>query len=118
MVKVSLTGDSAVFEVEGLDRLWALRSRLEIPLTHIEEVTFDPEQVGRWWHGWRLAGTDVPGLLTAGTFYHHGELVFWDIHNPAQAVVISLNHERYKKLIMEVADPERVVSEIRERLRT
>jgi len=118
MVNVSLTADSVVFEVEGLDQLWALRSRLEIPLNHIEGVMFDPVQVGRWWHGWKLAGTDVPGLFAAGTFYYHGELVFWDVHHPEHTIVISLNHERYKKLILEVADPEHVVSEIRGRLRS
>jgi hypothetical protein len=117
MVNVTLTADALVFEVEGLDRLWALRSRLEIPLTHVTDATFDPAEVGRWWHGWKLAGTDVPGLFAAGTFYYHGELVFWDVRDPARTIVVALNHERYKKLIVEVADPERVVADIRERLR-
>jgi len=68
MVNVSLTDTTVVFEVEGLDQLWAFRSRLEIPLSHIESVTFDPAQVGRWWHGWKVIGTDVPALFAAGTF--------------------------------------------------
>jgi hypothetical protein len=117
MVNVTFTANTVVFEVEGFHQLWALRSRLEIPLTHVTDVTFDPDQVGRWWHGWKLAGTDVPGVFAAGTFYYHGELVFWDVHDPARTIVVSLNHERYKKLILEVAEPERVVADIRERLR-
>ena len=51
MVNVTIEGDRAVFQVEGLDRMWAFRSRLEIPLAHIVDVQHDPEQVGRWWHG-------------------------------------------------------------------
>ena len=113
MVNVTLLSDRAVFEVEGLHQLWALRSRLEIPLTHITDVESDPDQVGQWWHGWKLLGTDVPGLFAAGTFYYHGELVFWDVHDPAKAVIVSLDHERYKKLIIEVADPETVVARLR-----
>jgi hypothetical protein len=113
MVNVDTVDGAAVFEVEGLDQLWALRSRLEIPLTHITDVAHDPEQVGRWWHGWKLLGTDVPGLFAAGTFYYHGELVFWDVHDPANTIVVSLNHERYKKLILEVGDPEGVVNRLR-----
>src|SRR5580704_12274071 len=70
MVNVTLLSDRAVFEVEGLHQLWALRSRLEIPLTHITDAERDPDQVGRWWHGWKLVGTDVPGLFAAGTFYY------------------------------------------------
>ena len=113
MVNVSILGDRAVFEVEGMDRLWALRSRLEIPLAHIVSAEHDPEQVGRWWHGWKLMGTDVPGLFAAGTFYYHGELVFWDVRDPAKTVIVSLAHERYKKLIFEVADPEAAVAALR-----
>ena len=96
MVVVTLTADRAVFEVEGLDKLWALRSRLEIPLEHILGAAHDPEQVGRWWHGVKLVGTDVPGLFAAGTFYYHGELVFWDVRRPQSTLIVSLAHERYK----------------------
>ena len=38
MVTVTVEGDKAHFEVEGTHRLWALRSRLEIPLEHISRV--------------------------------------------------------------------------------
>ena len=118
MVSVAVLGDRAVFEVEGLHQLWALRSRLEIPLTHITAVEIDPDQVGRWWHGWKLLGTQVPGLFAAGTFYYHGELVFWDVSEPTQTIIVSLDHERYKKLIIEVADPQEVVTRLRTSLRT
>ena len=43
MVDVSVDGEKAVFEVEGLDKLWCLRSRLEIPLAHIKGVRADPD---------------------------------------------------------------------------
>ncbi len=118
MVTVTLLGDRAVFEVEGLHQLWALRSRFEIPLTHITGVEADPEQVARWWHGWKIAGTDVPGLFAAGTFYYHGELVFWDLRDPAATIIVSLDHERYKTLIVEVDDPEAVAARLRAALRT
>src|SRR5262245_30897615 len=113
MVDVTVLGDRAVFEVEGMDRLWAFRSRVEVPLAHITDAEFDPAQVGTWWHGWKVLGTDVPGLFAAGTFYYHGELVFWDVHDLNKAVIVSVTHERYKKLIVEVADPADVVRRIR-----
>jgi hypothetical protein len=110
MIDVTIEGDRAVFNVEGLDKLWALRSRLEIPLAHILGAHHDPEAVGRWWHGVKVFGTDIPGLFAAGTFYYQGELVFWDVRLPERTVIVSLDHERYKKLIVEVADPEAVVA--------
>jgi hypothetical protein len=118
MVSVTVLDDRAVCEVEGLHRLWAFRSRLEIPLTHITDVEIDLDQIGRWWHGWKLLGTDVPGLFAAGTFYYHGELVSWDVSDLAKTIIVSLDHERYKKLFLEVADPEAVVSRLQASLRT
>ena len=106
MVDVTIQGDHAVFNVEGMDKLWSFRSRIEIPLTHIAGADANADQVGRWWHGFKLIGTDLPGLFAAGTFYYHGEKVFWDVRDPAKTVIVSLEHERYKKLIIEVDDPE------------
>ena len=102
MVDITIHGDRVRFRVEGLDKLWALRSELDIPLSHVVGVEADPEQVGRWWHGVKVMGTDVPGLFAAGTFFYHGELMFWDVRHPEQTIIVSLAHERYKKLIVEV----------------
>jgi hypothetical protein len=113
MVDVGVEGDRIRFEVHGADKLWSLRSRLEMPLSHVVSIEHDPDQVGRWWHGLKVMGTDVPGLFAAGTFFFHGELVFWDVRHPEQAVVVSLDHERYKKLIVEVDNPEVVVDRVR-----
>ena len=113
MVDVRIQGERAVFTVEGLHKLWSFRSQIEIPLTHIAGVEANPDQVRRWWHGVKLIGTDAAALFTAGTFYYHGELVFWDISDPAQTIVVSVEHERYKKLIIEVADVAETVARLR-----
>jgi hypothetical protein len=113
MVDVTIQDDRAVFKVEGLHKLWSFRSQIEIPLAHIRGVDADPEQVGRWWHGIKVIGTDVPGMFAAGTFYYHGELVFWDVFDAAHTVIVSLDHERYKKLIIEVPDVAATIARLR-----
>jgi hypothetical protein len=113
MVDVTIEGINAAFTVEGLHKLWCLRSRLEIPLAHITGVEVNADQVGRWWHGLKVLGTDVPGLFAGGAFYYHGELVFWDVTDPAKTIIVSLNDERYRKLILEVADPQMTATTLR-----
>jgi hypothetical protein len=113
MVDIVIEDGRIAFEVKGLDKLWAFRSRLEIPLAHVTDIEHDPDAVGRWWHGIKLMGTELPGLFAAGTFHYHGELVFWDVRDPAMALVVSLDHERYKKLIVEVGDPAATVALVR-----
>jgi len=60
MVDITLDGDRVRFEVQGWDKLWALKSELSIPLSHVRGVRIDPED---------------------------------------------LDHEHYKRMVIEVADP-------------
>ena len=113
MVDVSVEGGRVLFHVEGAHKLWAFKSRLEVPLAHIREVEINQDEVGNWWHGLKLVGTDVPGFLGAGTFYYHGQMVFWDVRDTKNTIIISLEHEFYKKLIVEVADPAATVAILR-----
>jgi hypothetical protein len=116
MARLSVLDGTLIVEVEGLDKLWALRSRLEIPLANVRGATADPGIVHES-KGVRLGGTSLPGVITAGTFRSAGEWVFWDVHNPAGAIVIQLADERYSRLVVEVADPRAAVALVEEAMR-
>jgi hypothetical protein len=117
MVKVTIAGDRLHLDVQAWDQLWALRSHLDIPLAHVLSVDSDPEAARGWWHGFKVAGSQIPGLMTAGTFYEHGGIVFYDVHHPENTIVLELDHERYKRLIIEVDDPSAAVKTISEAIR-
>ena len=42
VVQITVADGVATLEVQGLDKLWSLKSRLEIPLAHIRGVRADP----------------------------------------------------------------------------
>lgn len=113
MVELSVAEGKLVLHVRGADQLWALKSTLEIPLQHIAGITADPSIARGWWHGLRMPGTNLPGVITAGTFYQHDKRIFWDVHHPDNTVVIDLHDEQYNQLIVEVADPSAAVSLVR-----
>ena len=114
MVEIKIEADKAIFEVQNWDKLWSLRSRLEIPLTHITGAKIDPNIKIGWFQGLKLGGTDIPNIFRAGTFYQKGNLVFWDVQQPEKAIVIDLLHEHFGKLIIEVAAPSEAVTLIKE----
>ena len=116
MVELSIAEGKLTLCVMGTDKLWALKSSLEIPLVHIAGVRQDPEIARAWWHGIRLPGTSVPGVITAGTFYQDGKRVFWDVHHPERTIVIDLHDEHYNQLIIEVADPQVAINLIQSAL--
>lgn len=105
MVDLSIAEGKLTLHVRGADKLWAFKSSLEIPLVHIAGVRADPEAARGVYHGIRMPGTNVPGLITAGTFYQNGKRVFWDVHHPEKTIVIDLHDERYNELVVEVDDP-------------
>jgi len=105
MVHVSIDNDRIRFEVQGWDKLWALKSQLEIPLAHVRSARADPEPARGCWHGIRLPGTEIPGILTAGTFYQSDGAVFYDVHDPERTIVLELDHEQYTRLVLEVENP-------------
>ena len=81
-------------------------------INHVASVCADSTIAQSCWKGLKIAGADIPGVISAGTFYHHGKWVFWDVHNPESVIVIDLHDERYEKLIVEVADPADTVTRL------
>ena len=112
MVKPEIKDNILMLHVQGADKIWALKSELSIPLEHITAIRLDSEIVQKWFHGIKFPGSNIPHVITAGTFYQNGKRIFWDIHNPARAVVISVTDDTYNELVLEVENPESFVSEI------
>ena len=105
MVDLSIADGKLVLNVRGADKLWAFKSSLEIPLQHIAGIRADPSIAQGYWHGIRVPGTHIPGVIIAGTFYQDGKRIFWDVHDPENTIVLDLHDERYNELIVEVASP-------------
>ena len=112
MVDLTVKGDRLSLQVKGLDRLWAMRSRLDIPLASVRAARVDPRVARGLWKGVSAPGTHIPGLIIAGTFYQDDKRIFWDVHDPDKTVVIDLVGQRFDQLIVEVQDPESVVKMI------
>jgi hypothetical protein len=111
MTKVSASDGKLIVDVQGWDKLWSLKSRLEIPLEHVSGVRAATGERAR---GIRAPGTYIPGVITAGTFRQIGRKVFWDVHNQEKAIAIDLRDERFSSLVVEVANPEASIREIQE----
>lgn len=52
------------------------------------------------------------GVIIAGTFHHRGTREWWSVRDRKQAVVIDLRDEKYRRLVVQVDDPEATVESI------
>ena len=115
MAEVELTEDALLIHVRGLDRIFALKSRLAIPLSHVLGAKADPDlRHPNPLKSLRFTATQIPWVVTAGTFYQDGERMFWDVHDPEKVVVIQLKDERYARLVIGVDDPSATVAAIQD----
>jgi hypothetical protein len=116
MALVHIDGDDLIVVIEGLDKLWALKNSLTIPLVNVRGATADPG-IAADPKGIRAPGAHVPGVIAAGTFHLDGEKVFWDVKDPSKAVVIELADERYARMVIQVDDPRATVALVENALR-
>jgi hypothetical protein len=112
-VSVDQKQKKLIVVVEGIERLWMLHSRLEIPLAHVKSASINPEVASnlpypRQEHG----DPEWHAPISAGTFYQHGNRVFWEVTDPTKAVVIELKDDQYAELVVQVDDPAAVVAQI------
>lgn len=120
MACVSIDGDNLVVSIAGIRKLGTFRSEIIVPLTNVRGATADPTIATRWpgfkkvreWPGRKILGTDAYGYYLGGTFSQDGDRVFWDVRNPENAIVISLEGDDFARLIVEVEHPEQTVREI------
>jgi len=110
-MNLELNGDELTVALEGWERMWALRRRLIIPRGKIVHAE---------WHGepfaprtsLRLAGTAVPGVLAAGTFYGQRMKQFLYLRRPqgfirataANVLVLDLHDMFYGRVVLSCAE--------------
>jgi hypothetical protein len=111
---ISTKDDSLVLDIEGADKLWALRADLRSPLANVVGAALAETEAREWLRGIRLGGTHIPGVISAGRFYSHSKWVFWDVRDPAKAIGIELRDEHYSKLRVEVGNHEEQIRQIPE----
>ncbi|MEW2098642.1 hypothetical protein AB0882_20445 [Streptomyces sp. NPDC012485] len=109
MALIRIADDNLVVVMEGLDKFWAFKSCLTIPLANVRGATVDPG-IATDFKGIRAPGSHLPGVIIAGTFHHDGDKVFWDVKDASKAIVVELADEEYTRLVLQVDDPRAAVA--------
>jgi hypothetical protein len=117
MTRIEVSRNRLRVHVQGLDRLLALRSRMDIPLDHVVSV----EPAGRRAAAFRgLQGLEsrLPAAIAPTTFYQRTGGGPWGTPDPERTLVIGLYDERYSTLVIEVENPDAAARAIRAAVQT
>jgi TPP-dependent trihydroxycyclohexane-1,2-dione (THcHDO) dehydratase len=109
MVTIEKENHNFVFEIQGMHKLWALKSRLTIPVHHIVKAFAATNEL-KGFFGIKMPGTNIPGLITAGSYIVRDGTIFCDVMHTDKSVVVELQDEHYKRLIIEVEDVEKAIA--------
>ena len=110
---IKIEGDNLIFEIHGIDSILAIRRTISIPISHVVSVSTDAI---KWqpFQQLKVLGTSIPGVIKDGMFLSNDGLLFFEMHDTNKCITVSLNHEKFKKIIFEVQDKEDVAKVIRD----
>lgn len=106
MARIGVEGDRLVVTLQGWEQVWALKQRIDVPLSAVRSVRVNDDQglkpsgfraPGSYWPFW-------PGKIMAGTYRKRGSKQFWSVRDPMKAVVIDLEGADYARLVIQVPD--------------
>jgi hypothetical protein len=116
MAKVTVKDGMLRLKLKGIDRVLAFRSRLEVPLAHVTGASIYTDIGSK--HPWLGVGASpgaaYPDARVVRGMWQQADWVFWDVHDVEKAVVIELADEHYARLVVEVEDPQAVVTDIKQ----
>jgi hypothetical protein len=113
MAHLSIAAGILHIRLGGFDRILTLTGELTVPLAHITAVSPRPLEAHAWFHGLRVTGTALPGVVAAGEFLTAAGLVFFDVHQPDQTIALDVAHDEYRRIIVQVDEtPEAAVARI------
>ncbi len=111
MPKIELTTNELIVRLKLWESILSFQKSIHIPLKNVRGAT-DDDGFSGWKLGIRSPGTGIPGIISAGTYLKSGDWQFVFVTRGTHRVVIELNHNKYKRLIVGVKNARELVVEI------
>ena len=104
MATVSVQDGTLFVELRRWDKILAVHGSLRIPLTHVTAASSGPAPPVPWLR--KIVGTNVPGVMAAGTFFDRHGFAFYDYHAGTECLLLEIDHEFYKNAVIEIDPPQ------------
>ncbi len=105
LAHVEIADDVLIVRPRGLNRLWAFRGEVRVPLSQVSAVRTDVARRDVP-SGFRVPGTYIPGLIQAGTYRKSGEKSFWLVGRTSAVTVIECPGAGFDRIVLQLTDKE------------
>jgi hypothetical protein len=112
MVTIKKEDGQFIFDVKGFHKIWAFKSQIIVSTDSIASV-HQNKDVFSFWKGLKMPGTNIPYIITAGTYFKGGKKMFWDVVNEKNCIIVELKDTSYNLLILEVENPKEAMKQLK-----
>jgi hypothetical protein len=110
---VTIAGGELVVRITGRDRFWALSGGITVPLSGVHKASVVGRRDASVSSSYlRLPGTYLPGVIRAGSYGFGKRRELWCVRRAERLLVIELTGRRYRRVVVEVVDPDQVAESI------
>jgi hypothetical protein len=115
-VDVIVDGTAIHVRPRGLDVLWCLSSGVTVPVADVLSArVVSRSTLPR--RGLKLPGSNIPGIITAGSYGTGDSRTFWDVRRADTVVTITCAEgSPYRQIVIEVDDPQATAARLRTQL--
>ena len=111
MATLRREGAEIVLKLNDLEKAGAFHGDIRVPTTSVRAIRV-AESPFRELRGIRAPGTGIPGVIALGTWRGRGGRDFAAVYRGGPAVVVELEGEGYKRLIVSAHDAADVVASL------
>jgi hypothetical protein len=101
LARVDVADGVLIVRPRGLNRLWALKSEVRVPLAEVSDVQLDVPRRSVP-SGFRMPGTDFPGVIHAGTYRSKGEKSFWLVGRASTVTVVECPGGPFDRIVLQL----------------
>jgi hypothetical protein len=113
-----IEGNNLIFELHGIDKILAIKRTITVPLKHV--VSVSTQRVA--WKPFTSARVNLsthlfPGLVKVGDYLTSDGMMFFEMHHPDKCITVTLDDEKYRKIIFQVEDKQSAAKSINQAIR-
>jgi hypothetical protein len=112
MNKIDIRDNKLIITIEGFYKILAVKSKLEIEAKNITAIRKKEKEL--YPPLLRMPGTQIPGIITSGTYIDINRKEFWNVKSKGNKIVIELNNEKYTKVVLNVDNAEEIIEKVNE----
>ncbi|HEX5457994.1 MAG TPA: hypothetical protein VFX64_06370 [Candidatus Nitrosotalea sp.] len=101
-MKLQIANDILEIKFSTTEKILAIHGSMQIPLSHVVQATGTPLEPT--WMQIRMPGTNLPGMIKAGTYYTNRGKEFWYLTRGNEVLRLELKDESYDRIVIGVKD--------------